>query len=670
MNSIKNKLKKWFHTKDGIEQNEINKQLVVIVVSIFVTVISVIGVTYSAFVWSDNSLKNQSLTVGNVELDISTESTALGSNLNYPVPFDQESSLIPYTFTIKNTGTLASTYKLKIVADSAYTNTMDTQYIYMSLDGDKVINRTSLSSFGEYPIDQGALEPGESKTYDLRLWIIENAPNSVIGSEWHGKILLESTQAVPGKPNEPLLAKGMIPVVYNETDAVWEVADTSTTWYDYNTQMWANAVTVNETASTCADTSTCVDSVTKRDRSYYELNPGTRVSMDDVNTMWVWIPRFKYKITTGLGSSSELINPPQIDVVFESGTGSTGASEAVYRTGIADDGTNVNYYTHPAFRNGEKVYNTTAYDIGGWDKELTGIWVGKFETGGTADIPLIKPNISSLTNQNVSTQFVTSLKIAGSTMDGVTGIVTTNGNNYYGLLSGTDTHMMKNTEWGAVAYLSQSKYGKMGNSMYTGLNKEIYSNKTSYPSMVTGNSNGTPPANTKITQCAYNDITDRGNGTGACGAGASTTGTIYGVYDMVGGNMEYVMSNLDGYSGNTSASHSGFNGPINGGGTHESGISFPETKYYDKQTSKIIYDEEEYEDYILDLKSTAMLGDATWETINWYSDKDLDVYNNFQWFVRWDMDSGSSNPDPGIFAINMSSGTSFQWYSFYTVLIP
>ena len=31
--------------------------------------------------------------------------------------------------------------------------------------------------------------------------------------------------------------------------------------------------------------------------------------------------------------------------------------------------------------------------------------------------------------------------------------------NIYGLSATTDTHMIKNMEWGAVAYLSHSKYG-------------------------------------------------------------------------------------------------------------------------------------------------------------------------------------------------------------------
>ena len=48
-------------------------------------------------------------------------------------------------------------------------------------------------------------------------------------------------------------------------------------------------------------------------------------------------------------------------------------------------------------------------------------------------------------------------------------------NNVFGIKSSiTDTHMMKNSEWGAVAYLSQSKYGKYGNLDYEGREKEVY----------------------------------------------------------------------------------------------------------------------------------------------------------------------------------------------------
>ena len=49
--------------------------------------------------------------------------------------------------------------------------------------------------------------------------------------------------------NKPILASGMIPVVYDETNNVWVKADLHEKWYDYNEQWWANAVTVESTNS-------------------------------------------------------------------------------------------------------------------------------------------------------------------------------------------------------------------------------------------------------------------------------------------------------------------------------------------------------------------------------------------------------------------------------------
>ena len=78
----------------------------------------------------------------------------------------------------------------------------------------------------------------------------------------------------PSGANSPVLAEGMIPVVYDETcesevvsdnaSGCWEVADTSTAWYSYSDQIWANAVTTSVA-------------------SYRTASAGTEISMDDIN---------------------------------------------------------------------------------------------------------------------------------------------------------------------------------------------------------------------------------------------------------------------------------------------------------------------------------------------------------------------------------------------------
>ena len=445
--------------------------------------------------------------------------------------------------------------------------------------------------------------------------------------------------------NEPILANGMIPVIYDETNDVWVKASLTEKWYDYNEQMWANAVTT-----------------TSENRETYlsDEHIGQEIPMDEINSMWVWIPRYRYKIETGIGSTTTLTNPAQIDVVFEPGTETNGATEPQYRTGITSSGTNTSYYTHPAFRNAANItYDSSTSSRGAWDEEITGFWVAKFEVGTSnatcnttsnetncRDVePLIKPDIISLRSQSISTQFKHSLKFAGGTMNTSTGEVTftANENNIYGLnttTNTTDTHLMKNTEWGAVAILSQSQYGKMGNSNYTGANKEIYKNNSS--SYITGRSLGTPPQST-VTNIAngtysYNDKSCSTTTTATignvctgtknqnAGLGASTTGTIYGVYDMSGGAWEYTMGNYR----NTSQS-SGFS-------------VFPSSKYYDYYTDTNI------------TKANTILGDGIWETYNWYSD--LGSFFNTSYNYVWSNRSAGrlDAAISGIFAIGTNTG--------------
>ena len=81
--------------------------------------------------------------------------------------------------------------------------------------------------------------------------------------------------------------------------------------------------------------------------------------------------------------------------------------------------------------------------------------------------------------------------------------------------------MMKNSEWGAVAYLSKNSYG---------INGEITINNSS--SYITGSAGGSVSA-------AENEGTTN-DYTSSQGVKASTTGTVYGIYDMSGGSYEYV----------------------------------------------------------------------------------------------------------------------------------
>ena len=215
--------------------------------------------------------------------------------------------------------------------------------------------------------------------------------------------------------------------------------------------------------------------------------------------------------------------------------------------------------------------------------------------------------------------------------------------------------MMKNSEWGAVAYLSQSKYGKYGNDDYTGVNKEVYQNKSN--SYMTGSSNGTPSQEETIKQYSYNDISSEVEGIGQCGPGASTTGNITGVYDMNGGASEYVM-------GYYTQAVSGTTYPWGSSGT---GISAGfENKIDDKYFDTYIdsnYSEKTCNNGIC-------YGHALSETKEWYNNGFRLIYGAAPWMTRGLITKTNDSKGEGMFNLDMYQGINLSTISFRIILAP
>ena len=265
------------------------------------------------------------------------------------------------------------------------------------------------------------------------------------------------------KPNAPVLDDAMIPVYYDEDSETWKKADSTNkgnNWYDYCEKKWANSVTVSSTNRS----------------TYKSASVGTEIPMDDILTMEVWIPRYKYKVWNYNADETVSSDPQEIEITFEKGTGKTGEITCVdsisgtdgdpsetCKIGSAtctDSTCNNKTYTHPAFTFG--------------DEEIQGFWIGKFELTGTISNITVKPNLSSLRSEKISSFETNIMKMKNS-------------GNQYGLSTSTDTHMIKNSEWGAVAYLSHSKYGTCTDGTCKAVSKN--NSKGYYTGRSGGNSN-------------------------------------------------------------------------------------------------------------------------------------------------------------------------------------
>ena len=387
----------------------------------------------------------------------------------------------------------------------------------------------------------------------LQLEQIENALN--------GESFLESKGV-----NAPVLGENMKLVTYDESSKTW-VIDNSNTNYDYiagkgtednNKSRWANAI----------------------------------VTIDGVDSYFVWIPRFAYKITYNEDKTGGTI-----DVKFLKGKGNIAADGTVCK--YADDSTlnkETDYIIHPAF--------TSNVDLGGWRNEITGIWVGKYESSLVDKTN--KENITNiLTNEEDSGNILLSeaenVNKAIAVQPGMSswryctiGNMYTNAKEYSTALN---SHMLKNSEWGAVAYLSHSQYGRNGHKIEASDN----------PNYITAD-----------------EGIDKN-------PEQSSTGNVYGVYDLSGGAYEFVATYYK--EGNINY--------LNNGSSFTSGVSDEFSTTYLETNVNTAY----------------KYGDATYETFSWDDDIGSFISLDYPFFRRGGTDNGAF---AGIFAFWASKGASSQ----------
>ena len=592
------------------------KQNIIMGISFVLLFVMVIGVSYAAYKFSAAGTKENVISTGTISMSYSQNSFidlkhTYPKTDTYAIATKEDKSSMEFSVSMETSGTKQINYALAITnIEEGATLKSDKVKIYLEKEG-KVVNNfetnkgKTIDSFknkyvegliDSYAIYQDILTTSnKTHHYILTSWIdesyilpIKNETTTskqtneetykfkvkVVGVDTPITIEEKSSSLDTSGANAPVLASNMIPVYYDEANNVWKKADKNNSekeyrWYSYESSgeykgMWANAVTVKEANR----------------QTYLNATPGTILPMDDITTMWVWIPRFN-AVTPSNYNGGAKNNPGAIDVSF-----------------VKQNETAIDAFT---FGN----------------KELSGFWYAKFEISHTtlassstannlgcsnetcsnANGLIIKPNVTSLRYNNISNFFYASRSMEQT------------GNSFGFVSSDVDTHMSKNNEWGAVAYLTHSIYGRCTSST---LCTEIgINNKQGH---ITGY--GAPAgSNSSQTNGAYNT---------ELGKNASTTRTIYGIYDMSGGAHEYVMGVY-----NNAKSSSGFN-------------SLPDSKYYNNYTVM------------------GYSGHALTETQEWYWDAALYVESGYPWYSRGGtfLDSsaagvfyfGKANGGPGNFS--------------------
>ena len=324
---------------------------------------------------------------------------------------------------------------------------------------------------------------------------------------------------------------------------------------------------------------------------------------------FVWIPRYAYRIvyfdtpenaeayradksqTTGIIGYSDARG-----IVDTEGKTPSDLQDPVTSIGIGEN----KLRTHPVFE--------TDLDQGGWSNKLEGIWVAKYEASeGTNNKPKFEPGVISWRDETIGDMY----EIA------------------YEYDRNKESHLMKNSEWGAVAYLAESKYGRNGTAVSRNTDNGYY----------TAGENGAKPSTNKL---------------------QSTTGNEYGIFDTVGGAWEYVA----GYIADSSQSY-GNSFASTDNTTNNKKESTTYATVYKMTTSNSLKDNYK-------INTNKIFGDATTETstsesgsTSWHSEGSyivgIDGGINYPFFLRG---GNYDSSNAGLFNFDRNLGSSYSSFSF------
>ena len=183
-------------------------KLILVIILILISLIVLVGSSYALLTKSFKS-KKLSMEVGTLKIDFA-EGNAINMANAAPMTDSDGLKSTPYTFTITNGGDINAYYTVSNEEELA--NTLDTSYLRMKLTGsdgyDSGIKTVKELGTETYKlIDDTLLETGKSVTYELRMWISQDAGNDIQDKVYKSKIVVNGTSNKVPLATDKILAK-------------------------------------------------------------------------------------------------------------------------------------------------------------------------------------------------------------------------------------------------------------------------------------------------------------------------------------------------------------------------------------------------------------------------------------------------------------------------------
>ena len=169
-------------------------KIILVIILILISLIALVGSSYALLTKSFKS-KKLSMEVGTLKIDFA-EGNAINMSNAAPMTDSDGLKSTPYTFTITNGGDINAYYTVS--NEEELSNTLDTSYLRMKLTGsdgyDSGIKTVKELGTETYKlVDEKLLATGKSVTYELRMWISQDAGNDIQNKIYKSKIIVNST---------------------------------------------------------------------------------------------------------------------------------------------------------------------------------------------------------------------------------------------------------------------------------------------------------------------------------------------------------------------------------------------------------------------------------------------------------------------------------------------
>ena len=183
-------------------------KIILVIILILISLIALVGSSYALLTKSFKS-KKLSMEVGTLKIDFA-EGNAINMSNAAPMTDSDGMKTTPYTFTITNGGDINAYYTVSNEEELA--NTLDTSYLRMKLTGSdgydsgiKIVKELGTETYKL--VDETLLATGKSVTYELRMWISQDAGNNIQDKVYKSKIVVNGTSNKVPLATDKILAK-------------------------------------------------------------------------------------------------------------------------------------------------------------------------------------------------------------------------------------------------------------------------------------------------------------------------------------------------------------------------------------------------------------------------------------------------------------------------------